>query len=79
MVTKTFRINEEEIIYSIKEYIRKTLNKKGLTFTIHNIELVSIKDKNKDSDISAYAEITTDDKIDEILQRSKIGGEDEGC
>lgn len=67
MVTKTFRINEEEIINSIRDYIKRTLNKEGLTFTIHSIELVNVKD------ISAYAEITTDDKINEILQRSRIG------
>jgi len=66
MVTKTFRITEKEIIYSIRDYIKKTLNKKGLTFTIHSIDLTNGKD------ISAYADITTDDKIDEILQASRI-------
>lgn len=76
MITKTFRINEKDIISAIEEYIKKHLNKKGLTFTIHSIDLFCVKDKNKDSgkDISAYAEITTDDKINEILQRSRIGG-----
>jgi len=67
MITKTFRINEKEIISAIEEYIKKHLNKKGLNFTIHSIDLINGKD------ISAYAEITTDDKINEILQRSRIG------
>ena len=77
MITKTFRINEEEIIYSIKGYIKKTLNKKRLTFTIHSIDLTCVEDKNKGSGvkISAYADITTDDKINEILQKGRIGGE----
>ncbi len=69
MITKTFRINEKEIISAIEEYIKKHLNKKGLTFTIHSIDLTSGKD------ISAYADITTDDKINEILQKGRIGGE----
>ena len=72
MITKTFRIDEKDIISAIEEFIKKHLNKKGLIFTIHNIELVSIKDKSKDSGVSAYAEITTDDKIDEILKASRI-------
>lgn len=65
MVTKTFVINEEEIIYSIKDYIKNVLNKKGLSFTIHSIDLIGGKD------ISAYAEITTDEKIEEILQKAR--------
>ena len=70
MVTKTFRIGEKEVISAVEEYIKKHLDKEGLTFTIHSIDLVSTKDKSKDAgvDISAYAEITTDDRINEILR-----------